>query len=209
MDMFDEAKLKDKFARQRSIDMEYLKAGGTPPSSPGTSVGGQPASPQKSLPELQAESAAMKKRAELGEKATADKNALDIKNKKAFSAFEIGMDNVEKTFAELDTGPISGSLPALTAKAQKAEGAVSMMAPILKSLFRESGEGIFTDKDQELLLNMAPKRTDHQEVVKYKTDMIRQIVAAKLGTSTEPDKTGGELTPQTKSNEGWSIRKVE
>ena len=75
MDMFDEAKLKDKLARQRIIDMEYIKAGGTPPSSLGTSVGGQPESPQKSLPELQAESAAMKKRAEIVAKTQAEAKA--------------------------------------------------------------------------------------------------------------------------------------
>lgn len=105
------------------------------------------------------------------------------KTDKTFAAFEIGMKSLEDAFANLDTNPVTGRLPAVTAKAQMAEGAVSAMAPVLKSLFREAGEGTFTEKDQELLLNMAPKRTDHPEVVKYKTKMVRDLVAAKLGVT--------------------------
>ena len=130
------------------------------------------------------------KTAEAEVKAESDKKALDIKNVKAMSAFEVGLRSVEETFSKLKTDPITGLFPALTEEAQKAEGSVSAMAPILKSLFRESGEGVFTDKDQELLTDMAPKRTDHPAVVAYKINMLKEIVGAKLGQSTgQVDKT--------------------
>ena len=137
-------------------------------------------------------------------KAEGDKIALGVKNAKAMAAFEVGMGGVETAFANLSTDPITGRFPALTAKAQIAEGSVSAMAPILKSLFRESGEGVFTDKDQDLLLNMAPKRTDHPEVATHKIKMIRQIVGAKLGQST--GQGGGSPVPVVNQNQSPIVK---
>lgn len=86
------------------------------------------------------------------------------------------------------TGPVAGRFPALTSGQQIAEGGVAAMAPVLKQLFRVAGEGTFTDKDQELLLNMVPKRTDLPDARKAKIENIDKIVKAKLGIGQQ---TGG------------------
>jgi hypothetical protein len=80
-----------------------------------------------------------------------------------------------------DTGPIAGRMPAYTSAQQVAEGGVSAMAPVLKQLFRVAGEGTFTDRDQEMLLNMVPTRADRPAARKAKMENIDRIVAAKLG----------------------------
>lgn len=87
------------------------------------------------------------------------------------------------------TGPIVGRLPAVTTEQQIAEGGVAAMAPVLKQLFRAAGEGTFTDRDQELLLQMVPKRTDTPEAREAKIRNIDNIVRAKLGIL---DETGGQ-----------------
>lgn len=79
-----------------------------------------------------------------------------------------------------NTGPIAGRLPALTSGQQIAEGAVAAMAPVLKQLFRVSGEGVFTDRDQALLLDMIPTRTTHPEAYIPQIENIDRIVKAKL-----------------------------
>lgn len=79
------------------------------------------------------------------------------------------------------TGPVAGRIPAFTSDQQIADGAVSAMAPVLKQLFRSAGEGTFTEKDQELLLNMVPTRSDNPDARKAKMENIDRIVAAKLG----------------------------
>jgi hypothetical protein len=55
------------------------------------------------------------------------------------------------------------------------------MAPVLKQLFRAAGEGVFTDKDQELLIQMIPTRETNPEARKAMLDNIDAIVRAKLG----------------------------
>ncbi len=83
------------------------------------------------------------------------------------------------------TGPIAGRIPAVTANQQIAEGGVAAMAPVLKQLFRVSGEGVFTDRDQALLLDMVPKRSDRPEAADAKMRNIDAIVRAKLGLPPE------------------------
>jgi hypothetical protein len=57
-----------------------------------------------------------------------------------------------------------------------AEGAVAAIAPVLKQLFRVAGEGVFTDRDQQLLLDMVPKRTDFPQAREAKLANIDKIV---------------------------------
>jgi hypothetical protein len=104
----------------------------------------------------------------------------------AYAAYKAGVASLEKAMSETRTGPLSGRLPAMTAAQQTAEGAEATMAPILKDLFRSSGEGTFTEGDQALLLKMVPTRTDHPEARKAKLAMIDEIVLAKLGMSGQP-----------------------
>ncbi|WP_444890077.1 hypothetical protein [Microbulbifer sp. DLAB2-AA] len=106
-------------------------------------------------------------------------------NAKTYKAYQAGMEGLSKGMEGTTTNPFTGSFPALTSGVQTADGAVSAMAPILKSLFREAGEGVFTDKDQELLLKMIPTRKDHPEARKAKLEMVDRIVRAKLGIDFE------------------------
>lgn len=78
------------------------------------------------------------------------------------------------------TGPVDGLMPAITANQQIAEGSVAAVAPVLKQLFRSAGEGVFTDRDQELLMAMIPTRTDHPQTIASKMQMIDAIIEAKL-----------------------------
>jgi hypothetical protein len=82
------------------------------------------------------------------------------------------------------TGPFAGRIPAVTEAQQTAEGGVSAMAPVLKQLFRVAGEGVFTDRDQEILIRMIPTRTDHPEARRKKIANIDSIVKAKLGVGS-------------------------
>lgn len=98
-----------------------------------------------------------------------------------YNAFQTGMRSLEEAMSNTATNPVAGRLPAVTATQQIAEGAEATMAPLLKQLFRDSGEGTFTDRDQDLLLKMVPTRKDHPEARKAKIEMIDSIVRAKLG----------------------------
>lgn len=121
-----------------------------------------------------------------GAKIEAEK-AEDVKAKsKIYETFDIGLSNVSDALQETTTGPYIGKLPALTEEAQTAEGAVAIMAPLLKSLFRQSGEGTFTDKDQELLMKMVPTRDDLPAAAASKINMIKSVVRSKLGLERLP-----------------------
>lgn len=105
----------------------------------------------------------------------------------AYKTYQAGVKSLEDAMSGTSTGPVMGRLPALTANQQIAEGAEATMAPVLKQLFRDSGEGTFTDADQALLMKMVPGRTDHPEARKAKLEMIDGIVRAKLGISVASD----------------------
>ena len=102
-------------------------------------------------------------------------------NNTAWNVYQTGMAGVRRGMEGSVTGPIAGRIPAYTAAQQSAEGAVSAMAPVLKQLFRSAGEGVFTDKDQQLLLDMMPTRKDHPAAREFKLNNIDNIVRAKLG----------------------------
>lgn len=123
------------------------------------------------------------------------KNAVEregtkISNDKAFNVYNTAMSGLVESMGGTATGPGVGWLPTVTSNAQVAEGAVAAMAPVLKQLFRAAGEGIFTDKDQELLMKMVPTRNDYPSARKAKLENIDAIVRAKLGQPL----TGGEIS---------------
>lgn len=107
------------------------------------------------------------------------------KSGRAYDTFKVGVGSLDKAMENTWTGPVMGRLPAVTAEQQIAEGAEANMAPILKNLFRDSGEGTFTEGDQALLLKMAPTRKDLPEARKAKIEMIDAIVKAKLGIADQ------------------------
>ncbi|WP_444884547.1 hypothetical protein [Microbulbifer sp. PSTR4-B] len=125
------------------------------------------------------------KKGEIDLKNNSEAEKTAARNAKTYKAYQAGMEGLSKGMDGTTTNPFAGSLPALTSGAQTADGAVSAMAPILKSLFREAGEGVFTDKDQELLLKIIPTRKDHPEARKAKLEMVDRIVRAKLGIDFE------------------------
>jgi hypothetical protein len=121
----------------------------------------------------------------------ADQAKLQQQNARAFATYTAAMKGLENAMAQTSTGPVSGRMPSVTAAQQTAEGAVAAMAPVLKGLFRNAGEGTFTDKDQEILLAMVPTRKDHPEARAAKIANINMIVASKLGLPTP----GGSDSP--------------
>jgi hypothetical protein len=114
------------------------------------------------------------------------------KKAEALATYEAARSALLSGLENTSTGPIVGRIPALTSAQQIAEGGVASMAPILKQLFRTAGEGTFTDRDQALLLDMVPKRTDHPEAREAKIAAIDAIVRAKLGGGSPEFAGGGE-----------------
>jgi len=113
-------------------------------------------------------------------KQAADQAVKNKSNQSALNVYETGIENLRDALGDTSTGPLVGILPAWTANAQVAEGAISLMAPVLKQMFRGAGEGTFTDKDQELLLGMIPTRKDNPEAVQAKLSALDNLVRAKL-----------------------------
>ena len=122
-------------------------------------------------------------------KAKATVEALGTKrdNQIALRVYNTAMGGLAESLGGTVTGPLVGRAPAFTANQQIADGAVAAMAPVLKQLFRASGEGTFTDQDQKLLLEMVPTRKDEPEARTAKIQNIDAIVRAKLSV---PQETG-------------------
>lgn len=112
--------------------------------------------------------------------ATADANKDNRSNALALSIYDTAMKGLMSGLGGSITGPIVGLMPAMTADQQIAEASVAAMAPVLKQLFRSAGEGIFTDKDQELLLQMIPTRKTLPAARASQLKNIDAIVRAKL-----------------------------
>jgi hypothetical protein len=98
-----------------------------------------------------------------------------------WNMYQTARNGMMRALEQTSTGPIVGRIPAITASQQTAQGGVSAMAPVLKQLFRVAGEGVFTDRDQALLLEMVPDRTDLPAARDAKMVNIDAIVRAKLG----------------------------
>lgn len=104
---------------------------------------------------------------------------------RAYTLYDTARQGLESALSGTPTNPLSGRLPAVTAAAQTAEGSIAAMAPVLKQLFRQAGEGVFTDKDQALLMQMLPTREDHPEARRAKLANIDAIVRSKLGIADD------------------------
>ncbi len=136
--------------------------------------------------------------------AQSEKSAI---NSTALQTYDIAMNGLVEALGGTTTGPIAGWLPALTDSAQIAGGAVAAMAPVLKQIFRSAGEGIFTDKDQALLMEMVPTRKDRPAAAVAKIRNIDAIVRSKLGvTGPAPDRFGGQAgQPSTGAPSGGKL----
>lgn len=174
--VIEESKSKGKEIG-KTEGMEESDRAGVEAGIVGAKTGAELASRIEKEPELAYKLAINKAQAQ----AEADVAKLGRSNKLAWDTYRKSMDSLSEALGETSTGTFVGLIPAITAKQKTAEGAKAIMAPILKSIFRTAGEGNFTDKDQELLMDMVPKRSDPPETVDAKVRMIDSIVSAKLG----------------------------
>lgn len=146
------------------------------------------------LEELFARAAAQAGGSEKG-KSEEERKQLQVQNNKTWNIWQRAISGLEESLGATSTGKIIGLLPAITSNQQIAEQAIAIMAPVLKNIFRESGEGVFTDKDQQILIDMIPDRTANPETIAYAIKMINDIVAAKLNQPTSameiPAPSGG------------------
>lgn len=162
---------------------------------------GGPAVTQLSTPEAERNAAAAEASAVETAKGTAqagvERAALAAKNSRAFNTYNVAIGNLQTRMGLTQTDPITGRLPAVTANQQSADAALAAMSPVLKELFRQTGEGVFTDRDQALLLQMIPDRKMLPEARKVAIDNINAIVRSKLGMDapasapTQPAGNGG------------------
>lgn len=134
-------------------------------------------------------------------KAAVDAIGTAKSNNATLNLYDTAMSALVTSLGGTVTGPVAGWLPAVTANAQIAEGAIAAIAPVLKQLFRSAGEGIFTDKDQELLLKMIPTRKTSPAARQSILENIDAIVRAKLG---QPASSGGKggITPEESGRGG-------
>lgn len=144
-----------------------------------------PLSAREEQRQAEAQDAAAVTTATQGATAEAEARKAEIVGKKTFAAFDSAMAAHESALAGTETGPVAGRIPAITTSQQKAVASKAALAPILKQIFRSAGEGIFTDKDQQLLLEMMPDRTLTPEAREFAAQNVRNIVKAKLGIPTE------------------------
>ncbi len=131
----------------------------------------------------------------------ADRAKRDEEVSRTLNMYVAARDGLMGGLGGSETGPLAGRIPPVTSAQQTAEGGVAAMAPALKQLFRVAGEGVFTDRDQQLLLDMVPKRTDTPEARVAKMANIDAIVAAKLGMPVPAYKPEGTVV-EGKINSG-------
>ena len=78
------------------------------------------------------------------------------------------------------TGVILGNMPAMVTSSQIADNSRAILLPIMKSIWRGAGEGVFTDKDQEALEAMFPSRNMTVEAQRQALANIKRITELKL-----------------------------
>lgn len=116
-------------------------------------------------------------------KAEVDKLGEQRSNDKALGVYETAMGNLTKALDNTITGPFIGFTPAMTSNAQIADGAIAMMLPLMKDVFRGAGEGTFTEGDQKILTDLIPTRNDNSEARASKITMLDSMIRAKLKTA--------------------------
>jgi len=119
-----------------------------------------------------------------------DKRNRDINA--AFNTYEAAREGLLKGMEGTPTGPLIGKLPAITTAQQKAQGGMAAMIPVLKQIFRAAGEGVFTDKDQQALIEMIPTRETTPAAREALLQNIDNIIRAKLGMASPSGGSSGK-----------------
>ena len=153
-----------------------------------------------------AAAAAAVKTAEGTAAADAEAKAKRTKATQIYSPFSTQLVSLRDAFQGTGTGPLAGRITALTTNAQKAEAAANIMEPIIKGVVRDAGEGTFTEGDRAQITDMMPKRTDHPEVVIYKTQLLDNFVRGKLGV---PSDMPSPLSPPGPVGGGFKVLGVQ
>lgn len=102
-------------------------------------------------------------------------------NTRARAVYESGLSSLVNAFDQATTGPMLGLLPAVGSDGRVLEGAIRVMSPILKDVFRSAGEGTFSEGDRIQLEQMLPDRSDRQESAMKKLQQVDTVVQLKLG----------------------------
>jgi hypothetical protein len=126
-----------------------------------------------------------------------DKIGKNRSNKRALDVYTGAMSNLTKTLDNTITGPFLGLTAGLTSNAQIADGAIAMMLPLMKDVFRGAGEGTFTEGDQKILTDLIPTRSTFAEARVAQIKMIDTIIRSKL--SAESTVSDEPLTEDEKS----------
>lgn len=151
------------------------------------SSGGTPAAPSF----VPGTDVASKKTAELEATASVEEKQQKKADDKSYGVFKTALTSVIDAFGKTETGWFAGKLPAVTTGQQNLDIAVSQIFPTLKQLFREKGEGTFTDADQKAIIDLIPGRGTNQEAAVSAFKQIDAIVRQKLGMPLPPQETGG------------------
>jgi hypothetical protein len=107
-------------------------------------------------------------------------------NASALASYEAAIGGLTNSLDDTFTGPFLGWSPALTSNQQIVDGSIAVMAPVLKGIFRASGEGTFTKDDQEILMAMLPDRKDRPAARIAKLKQVDMVVRAKLKAKEIP-----------------------
>lgn len=166
--------------------MQLANVGGAPAMVDRLNAQVTPLSTPEAETQAAADRAAATTTATTTAQATAETLNTQRANERTLGVWQVARAGLVNALKGTDTGPVVGRLPAVTSGQQIAEGAVAAVAPVLKQLFRSAGEGVFTDRDQQLLLDMIPTRTDHPESAVAKIGMIDAIIQAKLSGGAAP-----------------------
>ena len=97
-----------------------------------------------------------------------------------YAGLEQALDNYQTVLTDANTFFGMGFLPAVTDKQQIAEQYRASLGPLLKSAVRDSGEGVFTDADQALLMAMLPSRNTNESAIPAQIAFVKQVIKAKM-----------------------------
>jgi hypothetical protein len=117
------------------------------------------------------------------------------KNKRAYATYQVARDNLNVALKNTTTGYFTGKIPAIKAMQQVADNAQKILFPAIKSLVRESGEGVFTDRDALDIQAMMPTRETHPDALPMVQYNIDSYIASKLGQPLPPRPEGAIEPP--------------
>lgn len=146
--------------------------------------------------------------------AQADAAAENRSNDRALKVYQQAANSLEEALGVTATGTFVGLMPAFTTNQKVADGAASLLRPILKDVVRSAGEGTFTEGDQKIIDDLIPQRTDTPESRALKMQMLDNFIMGKLAPvevdappGNPPEQPSGaqnSLTPEDQQALSWA-----